>query len=217
MAKSAKSGASTAPARRQPTKERSQRRYQAILDAAASSFAGFGFDATTMEGIAARAGTSIGSLYQFFPNKHALFREVVRETLRRSRTHFGRMLGAPAADWRVLLDRVIDEYRGLQGDAYMQAVWRNMQLYGEWIEEDEAITREFVGITAGLIAIWAPDLSAEHRRMIAMTVVSTISLAMLQLTRLPPADGDAWITETKRLLRRYLAPYVERTSTEGNE
>lgn len=211
MAKSAKSRPSAPPARRQPTQERSQRRYQAILDAAAASFAGFGFDATTMEGIAARAGTSIGSLYQFVPNKHALFREVVRECLLRSRTHFGRLLGPGAvpSDWRVLLDRVIDEYRGLQGDPYMQSVWRNMQLYGEWIEEDEAMTREYVAITAGLVGIWAPELGAEHRRMIAMTVVNTISLAMLQLTRIPAADGDALVTETKRMLQRYLAPYVD--------
>src|SRR5688572_4282908 len=151
MAKSLKSGVSRAPSRRQPTQERSQRRYQAILDAAAASFAGFGFDATTMEGIAARAGTSIGSVYQFVPNKHALFREVARECLRRSRTYFERLLGpeAVSSGWRALLDGVIDGYRELQGDAYVQSIWRNLQLYGEWIEEDEAMTREFVGIGAG--------------------------------------------------------------------
>jgi AcrR family transcriptional regulator len=199
------------PGRRQPTQERSQRRYGAILDAAAQSFAGFGFDATTMEGIAARAGTSIGSLYQFFPNKHALFREVVRECMRRARAHFERMLGPEAVgtDWHTLLDRVIDGYRELQHDAYLQSVWRNLQLYGEWMEEDEALTREFVGVTAGLIGMWAPQLAADHRRMIALTIVNSISLAMLQLTRVPAADGDALIEETKRMLRRYLAPYVE--------
>lgn len=230
MAKSLKSRPSVPASRRQPTQERSQRRYQAIVDAAAESFAGFGFDATTMEGIAARARTSIGSVYQFVPNKHALFREVVRECLRRARTQFERMLGPEArsgpqgrddrsdrvadatrSDWRSLLDRVIDGYRGLQHDPYLQAIWRNLQLYGEWMEDDEAMTREFVGVTAGLIGIWAPQLDPDHRRMIALTIVNSISLAMLQLTRVPLADADALIEETKRMLQRYLAPYVERS------
>lgn len=181
------------------------------MDAAAESFAGFGFDATTMEGIAARARTSIGSVYQFVPNKHALFREVVRECLRRARAHFGRMLGPEAigSDWRTLLERVIDGYRALQHDPYLQAIWRNLQLYGEWMEDDEAMTREFVGVTAGLIGMWAPQLDPDHRRMIALTIVNSISLAMLQLTRVPPGDADALIEETKRMLQRYLAPYIE--------
>jgi AcrR family transcriptional regulator len=41
----------------------------ALLDAAAAELAASGYDAATMGGIAERAGASIGSLYQFFPNK----------------------------------------------------------------------------------------------------------------------------------------------------
>lgn len=212
MSKSAKSKPSGPPPRRQPTQERSQRRYDAIVEAAAQSFAGFGFDATTMEGIAARADTSIGSLYQFFPNKHALFHAVARECLRRSRAHFERMLGpdAAGADWRALLSRVIDGYYALQDDAYMQSIWRNLQLYGEYAEDDEAMMREFVDTSAVLIGVWAPKLDAARRRFIAMTVVNAISMAMLQVTRAPRSDGQAIIAETKHMLERYLSAYVDR-------
>jgi AcrR family transcriptional regulator len=43
-----------------------------LLDAAAACFVEKGYDAATMTEIAARAGASIGSLYQFFPTKEAL-------------------------------------------------------------------------------------------------------------------------------------------------
>jgi AcrR family transcriptional regulator len=43
-----------------------------LLAAAGEAFADRGYDATTMTEIAARAGASIGSLYQFFPTKELL-------------------------------------------------------------------------------------------------------------------------------------------------
>lgn len=44
----------------------------ALLDAAQGVIAESGYDAATMSAIAQRAGASIGSLYQFFPNKQAV-------------------------------------------------------------------------------------------------------------------------------------------------
>src|ERR1700690_1046063 len=64
---------SDAIARRIPLQERSRARVLRILDAAAELFASVGYDAATTEEIAARARTSIGSIYQFFPNKRAMF------------------------------------------------------------------------------------------------------------------------------------------------
>lgn len=199
-------------ARRRPTQARSQRRYDAIIDAAAASFADFGFEATTMEGIAARASTSIGSLYQFFPNKRALFRVVARGCIDKSRHVMTRLVGSGgvAPGWRSLLEAVIDAYRELQRDVYMQAIWRNIALYGEWAEDDEALFQEFLGVTAGLLAVWAPDLEHARRRVVGTTIINTITAAMMQLSRTSDeAEADLVIEETKRMLARYLAPYVE--------
>ena len=62
--------------RRTPTQRRSQERVARIAHAAGELCAEQGADAVTMEAIAARAGTSIGSLYQFFPNRDALLQTV---------------------------------------------------------------------------------------------------------------------------------------------
>ena len=63
--------------RRIPQQKRGERRVEALLNAAASVITDAGYDAATMAEIAERAGASIGSLYQFFPNK-----ESVTEALR---------------------------------------------------------------------------------------------------------------------------------------
>jgi AcrR family transcriptional regulator len=58
--------------RKIPQQKRSRERVDLILDTAESLFAKFGYENTTTNAIAEEAKVSIGSLYQFFPNKEAL-------------------------------------------------------------------------------------------------------------------------------------------------
>ncbi len=58
--------------RKQPRQQRSRATWDAILDAAAQLFGQMGYAATTTNKVAERAGVSIGSLYQYFPDKDAL-------------------------------------------------------------------------------------------------------------------------------------------------
>lgn len=62
-------GTAAAPKRRQA---RGERRMAELLDAAGQVFAEVGYSATTTNAIAARAGVSPGTLYQYFPNKDAM-------------------------------------------------------------------------------------------------------------------------------------------------
>jgi AcrR family transcriptional regulator len=59
-------------ARKQPRQQRSRETVRAILEAAARVFEEQGASAATTDAIAARAGVSVGSLYQYFPSKDAL-------------------------------------------------------------------------------------------------------------------------------------------------
>lgn len=61
-------------ARRTPQQQRGAVRMQAMLAAAAEVIAETGYDAATMTAIAARSASSIGALYQYFPNKDAIVR-----------------------------------------------------------------------------------------------------------------------------------------------
>lgn len=66
-------------AMREPTRKRGHERVAALLNAAASCFVEKGYDAVTLTEIAARAGASIGSLYQFFPSREALVQALLAE------------------------------------------------------------------------------------------------------------------------------------------
>lgn len=61
-------------ARKAPRQDRSRETVAAILDATARSLVRHGFAGTTTNRVAALAGVSVGSLYQYYPNKRALVR-----------------------------------------------------------------------------------------------------------------------------------------------
>jgi AcrR family transcriptional regulator len=63
--------------RKQPRQVRAELTRQRILTAAAHVFGEHGYAAGTTNRIAERAGISIGSLYQYFPNKDAILAELL--------------------------------------------------------------------------------------------------------------------------------------------
>ena len=63
---------SSTPLRVAPQQERSERRLATFLDAAATLFAQVGYEAATMTAVAERSGSSIGALYNYFPDKQAI-------------------------------------------------------------------------------------------------------------------------------------------------
>jgi AcrR family transcriptional regulator len=60
------------PTRRSPRQQRAQATVEAILEAAAQVLEARGLEGASTNAIAERAGVSVGSLYQYFPNKEAL-------------------------------------------------------------------------------------------------------------------------------------------------
>ena len=77
---------STPLARKKPLQARSRATVEAILEAAARVLVEEGFERTTTNRVADVAGVSIGSLYQYFPNKESLLTELAER-------HMEAMLG----------------------------------------------------------------------------------------------------------------------------
>jgi AcrR family transcriptional regulator len=78
--------------------ERGARRVEAIVAAAAALFAERGFDGTSMNAIAKASGMTIGSLYQYFPNRDAIVDAVAESYLAAWRTEKDTALALTPAD-----------------------------------------------------------------------------------------------------------------------
>jgi len=62
-----------------PTTTRGQRTRQRLLDAAEEMFGEEGFERASIAAITGRAEVALGTFYVYFPNKKALFSELLRE------------------------------------------------------------------------------------------------------------------------------------------
>ncbi len=80
--------------RKQPRQARSKATVAAILEAAAQLLREGGLDRMNSNAVAERAGVSIGSYYQYFPNRDALMVELIR---REQRGHLERVRAAVSA------------------------------------------------------------------------------------------------------------------------
>ena len=67
--------------RKRPRQARSQATFDAILEATARLLRERGFAAITTNRIAEKAGVSVGTLYEFFPNRDAILAELCRRRL----------------------------------------------------------------------------------------------------------------------------------------
>src|SRR5262249_10311657 len=69
--------------RKEPKQERSQGRVDAISTATSRVLVNLGFDRASTSRIAETAGVSIGSLYQYFPNKKSLVAALIERQVER--------------------------------------------------------------------------------------------------------------------------------------
>ena len=201
--------------RRVPTQERARRRVARILDAAALVFAEQGFEAATMEDIAARAETSIGSIYQFFPNKLAIFDDIARRYRDRARAFFEAILESPLFDRPLgdIVDAAIEALWAFHdAEPAFRAVWVGLGLTQQVLAEGEALNRELAKRIEAVLAKKLHGLSAKHRPVVATMVVELLTAMLIVSARRDAAQSKVIKEETKVVLNRYLAKYEIRSS-----
>ena len=79
--------------RREPQQERAARRRANLLKVAEKLIAEQGYEAVTMTAIAAAAGASIGTLYDYFPDKPTLAVALKTEYVALGDAHWKKLLG----------------------------------------------------------------------------------------------------------------------------
>ena len=128
-------------ARNAPQQERSRRLVEAILEAAIRVLARDGAAAFTTIRVAERAGVSVGSLYQYFPDKQAILARLQRDEWERT----GAMIESILEDTR----RTPEERVRVAFRAFFRS------------ELEEAPMRRAL---AGATAVWAEDEASAPRR-----------------------------------------------------
>lgn len=198
-----------AGARQLPQQERSRKRYDTIVEAAAHLFAEEPFPSVTMDAIAQRAGTPIGSVYQFFADKRAVFAAVMARSNARAREAFEGVASAAAAGARLpfplVLDAAIDGFAALQAsDPAIRAANKNLTFLGELVAEDEALQRELAARTAELLALYFPAAESRLRKLVATTVVDLVTSFLVLADRREGALGRRQLEECKLIVRLYV-------------
>jgi AcrR family transcriptional regulator len=102
---------------RAPQRRRGRLRVAAILEAGAEAFREKGYAAVTMTEIAARSGTTFGSLYRFFPSKEALANVLLAQYAERALDRLAELAErAPTLTPAALADALVDFMLKLQSE-----------------------------------------------------------------------------------------------------
>lgn len=193
--------------RKTPRQERSRLTVDAILEAAAHVFERHGYASGTTNRIAERAGVSIGSLYQYFPNKDAILVALVERHL-----DDGVAAAGPVLERLVTDPPPLEE--GLRGlvEAMVALHRERPGLHRVLFEEaprPPALRRRLDGMTADARAVVAAFLrergAARDPDLAARLVVQVIETVTHEVV-LRPGDVpvEAYVDETVALLVGYV-------------
>jgi AcrR family transcriptional regulator len=188
----------------------------AILQAAAEIFATLGYAKTTTNKIAARAGVSVGSLYQYFPNKDAILlalrhehQEAVHEVAERARVKL-RDPATPLADGlEALLRGLVELHEQSPGlNRLLGEDIRPLERPGDHQSEVNAEAEEVDHHVADVREILRarPDVKVADPGQAALILVRTVeSLTRWVVHEAPPhVDPRAFVREMLRMLVGYL-------------
>jgi AcrR family transcriptional regulator len=192
--------------RKQPKQLRAAETRQRILDAAAQVFAEYGYAAGTTNRIAEHAQVSIGSLYQYFPNKDAVLRALMQAHadagvhLIAERSAAGLPANMDDA-LRVIVRATIDNHR--DNPRLHRVLFEEALRAPDFLAHMHEMERRAVEATAALLEAH-PSVPASSR-LTAHIVVTTIeSLVHRLVTTELPVDLDELEDEIVVLLGGYL-------------
>ena len=193
---------------------RGEQRRQNLLRAAAAVFGRLGYHETTTNAIAAEAGVSPATLYQFFPNKEALASALAsmyaREMAEAERSvDTEGALSFPEAiheliDVCMSFNKTRPEFHTLVLDAPLSADAR---------EDKRALGQVFVDFIAARLRRELPTLSrseAAHHGQVALLIFRGI---LDEFTTAPPGARPRLQKAMRDAVLRYLEPVITQTKT----
>ncbi|GID29919.1 TetR family transcriptional regulator [Paractinoplanes brasiliensis] len=192
--------------RRKPRQVRAELTRQRILTAAAHVFAEHGYAAGTTNRIAERARISIGSLYQYFPNKDAILAALLVQHLDRgawtAADEIDLSPGSLPAAIRALVRDAIDNHR--DDPALLRMMIEEARVSPELVEAMERHGRSRVTQVRDLLARH-PDVAVTDVDTAAELIVTTVELNTHKLMAAPQSiPEEVFAAELVDMVTRYL-------------
>lgn len=194
------------PPRRKPRQVRAELTRERILTAAAHVFAEYGYAAGTTNRIAEHARVSIGSLYQYFPNKDAILAELVAQHIDRGAWTQADQLdlspGSLETTVRALVRDAIDNHR--EDPKLLRIMLEEASVSQDLLDTIERHTKGRVAQVRDVLArhpdvgVRALDTAAE---LIVFTVESNTHKLMADPRNIPVATFE---NELVDMVTRYL-------------
>ena len=198
--------------RRKPQQTRSRARVALLLEAAERVLIREGAAALTTTRVAAEAGVSVGSLYQYLPDRGAIIDALAAAYLSEFESLMdGFVHAAEAQRWDdpvgVLIDGFAEIYRTAHG---FRALWFASGLTEETRAADHEHKRRMAqGIRRTLLVLGLADDGPDLRTACEAAVLAADAMIQEAFRRTP--DGDpGLLTEVKVMLRGYLTDISSR-------
>jgi len=188
--------------RKAPQQVRSQQRVDAILAAAAEMIGEMGYEAVTTSKLAKRAGISVGSFYQYFADKEAVFQALGDRYLVEMRRKIDAMFPPDAlyAPLEVLVGRSVDmlvvhaaEHKQLH--ELMESGWVSPEMRALTVAMNEEIERKI----GEILAHRTPQMQASERRLVSVVMMNLVKAVLPAIEGWGEPERSAIIEEFKRL------------------
>jgi AcrR family transcriptional regulator len=193
--------------RKTPRQGRAQATFAAIVEAAARILAESGPRGLKTSHVAERAGVSVGSLYQYFPDRKAIVRALIQRELARAEARRPAVLDDPTRSTRERLRAAVDWHFDLHAaDPVLARALRKLAEDVLPAEELRALAELRSTRTARFVRSigLSPDVDAEMAAFVVETCLAALCEAAT--ARRPAAlSSERFRDEVTALLERYLA------------
>lgn len=207
---------STTPAhalllKRRPSQERSARRVETILDAAAELLRDHEPDAITVRDLAMAAGVPTGTLYQFFDDRDAVLQVLAARFVAAMPDVLDVALAPGGAGWPRTVDRVVDAYAAMIRE---HPAIRRLWLSGTLDAATRRLEREADATIAARLGARLREQAGTRRGTPEQwrTLVALID-GLLHHAFAEDPDGDPGVLrETRRAARAYAGAVLGATT-----